>query len=116
MRAAGHGVEVQFQFPVPVVDFMQRSYPTDQLFNWQCSPSFNFPTAQDVCDFKWMSTPTGDIWPLLDPNWCYYVRTEGHLSSMFMNPAVNSCLREFDNVLVNMSSGQAGKIAVSLWP
>jgi hypothetical protein len=33
MRAAGHGVEAQFQLPVSVDDFMQRSHPTDQLFN-----------------------------------------------------------------------------------
>ncbi|KAE8681150.1 2-oxoglutarate (2OG) and Fe(II)-dependent oxygenase superfamily protein isoform 1 [Hibiscus syriacus] len=47
MRAAGHGVEAQFQIPVPVDDFMQRSHPTDQLFNRNTFPSFNFPTAQD---------------------------------------------------------------------
>ncbi|KAM7519571.1 hypothetical protein LguiB_018533 [Lonicera macranthoides] len=47
MRAAGHGVEAQFQLPVPVDDFMQRSHPTDQLFNRHNFPSFNFPTAQD---------------------------------------------------------------------
>ncbi|KAA8527163.1 hypothetical protein F0562_008608 [Nyssa sinensis] len=47
MRAAGHGVEAQFQLPVPVDDFMQRSHPTDQLFNRPNFPSFNFPTAQD---------------------------------------------------------------------
>ncbi|XP_022735506.1 uncharacterized protein LOC111288795 [Durio zibethinus] len=48
MRAAGHGVEAQFQLPVPVDDFMQRSHPTDQLFNRNTFQSFNFPTAQDV--------------------------------------------------------------------
>lgn len=47
MRAAGHGVESQFQLPVPVDDFMQRSHPTDQLFNKQNFPSFNFSPAQD---------------------------------------------------------------------
>ncbi|GMP64774.1 hypothetical protein CsSME_00025893 [Camellia sinensis var. sinensis] len=47
MRAAGHDVEAQFQLPVPVDDFMQRSHPTDQLFNRQSFPSFNFPAAQD---------------------------------------------------------------------
>ncbi|XP_057460305.1 uncharacterized protein LOC130750851 isoform X1 [Actinidia eriantha] len=47
MRAAGHGVEPQFQIPVPVDDFMQRSHPTDQLFNRHNFPSFNFPVAQD---------------------------------------------------------------------
>jgi hypothetical protein len=47
MRAAGHGVEAQFQLPVSVDDFMQRSHPTDQLFNRQNIPCFNFPAAQD---------------------------------------------------------------------
>ncbi|XP_052178282.1 uncharacterized protein LOC127792032 isoform X2 [Diospyros lotus] len=47
MRAAGHGVEAQFQLPVPVDDFMQRSHPTDQLFNRHNFPSFNFPAGQD---------------------------------------------------------------------
>ncbi|MBA0606213.1 hypothetical protein Godav_018718 [Gossypium davidsonii] len=47
MRAAGHGVEAQFQIPVPVDDFMQRSHPTDQLFNRNTFQSFSFPTAQD---------------------------------------------------------------------
>ncbi|TYH29763.1 hypothetical protein ES288_A01G037800v1 [Gossypium darwinii] len=48
MRAAGHGVEAQFQIPVPVDDFMQRSHPTDQLFNRNTFQSFSFPTAQDA--------------------------------------------------------------------
>ncbi|XP_074379767.1 uncharacterized protein LOC141720952 isoform X2 [Apium graveolens] len=47
MRAAGHGVESQFQLPVPVDDFMQKSHPTDQLFNRQNFPSFSFDPAQD---------------------------------------------------------------------
>jgi hypothetical protein len=47
MRAAGHGVEAQFQLPIPVDDFMQRSHPTDQLFNRHNFQSFSFPTAQD---------------------------------------------------------------------
>ncbi|KAI6687056.1 hypothetical protein NL676_023884 [Syzygium grande] len=47
MRAAGHGVEAQFQLPVPVDDFMQRSHPTDQLLNRHSLQSLNFPTAQD---------------------------------------------------------------------
>ncbi|XP_031116339.1 uncharacterized protein LOC116020029 isoform X2 [Ipomoea triloba] len=45
MRAAGYGVEAQFQLPVPVDDFMQIS--TDQLLNRNNFPAFNFPTAQD---------------------------------------------------------------------
>ncbi|PHT77535.1 hypothetical protein T459_21057, partial [Capsicum annuum] len=45
MRAAGHGVDDQFQLPVPVDDFMQRS--TDQLLNRNNFPTFNFPTAQE---------------------------------------------------------------------
>lgn len=49
MRAAGYGIEAQFQLPVPVDDFMQRSHPTDHLFNrpgagFQC---FNFPPTHD---------------------------------------------------------------------
>ncbi|KAE8668872.1 BTB/POZ domain-containing protein [Hibiscus syriacus] len=47
MRAAGHGVEAQFQLPIPVDDFMQRSHPTDKLFNRNAFQSFSFPTAQD---------------------------------------------------------------------
>ncbi|KAK3042596.1 hypothetical protein RJ639_000848 [Escallonia herrerae] len=60
MRAAGYGVEAQFQLPVPVDDFMQRSHPTDQLFNRHNFPSFSFPTAQDDFhpSFPVMPTPT----------------------------------------------------------
>ncbi|XP_068654144.1 uncharacterized protein [Aristolochia californica] len=47
MRAAGHGVEAQFQLPVPVDDFMQRSHPTDQLFTRQSFQTYTFPLAQD---------------------------------------------------------------------
>lgn len=47
MRAAGHGVEAQFQLPVPVDDFMQRPHSTDHLLNRQNLPSFNFPTTND---------------------------------------------------------------------
>lgn len=54
MRAAGHGVEAQFQLPVPVDDFMQRSHPTDQLFNRQPFQSFSYPAAT-AQDGKWMS-------------------------------------------------------------
>ncbi|KAE8712984.1 Detected protein of confused Function [Hibiscus syriacus] len=46
-ESTGHGVEAQFQIPVLVDDFMQRSHPTDQLFNRNTFPSVNFPTAQD---------------------------------------------------------------------
>lgn len=45
MRAAGHGVEAQFQLPVPVDDFMQRS--TDQLLNRNSFANLNFPTGQE---------------------------------------------------------------------
>ncbi|KAI5674580.1 hypothetical protein M9H77_14944 [Catharanthus roseus] len=45
MRAAGHGVEAQFNLPVPVDDFMQRS--TDQLLNRNNIPTFSYPPAQD---------------------------------------------------------------------
>ncbi|XP_062011956.1 uncharacterized protein LOC133728570 [Rosa rugosa] len=47
MSAAGHGVEPQFQLPVPVDDFMQRSHPIDQLFNRQTLQSFNFHATPD---------------------------------------------------------------------
>lgn len=47
MRAAGHGVEAQFQLPVPVDDFMQRPHSTDQLFNRQAFQSIGYPTPQD---------------------------------------------------------------------
>jgi len=42
MRAAGFGIEAQFQLPVPVDDFMQRSHPTDHLFNRPNFQCFNF--------------------------------------------------------------------------
>ncbi|KAM2042434.1 hypothetical protein PS1_036178 [Malus domestica] len=47
MRAAGNGVEAQFQLPVAVDDFMQRSHPTNQLFNRHSFQSSNFHAAQD---------------------------------------------------------------------
>ncbi|KAH9610730.1 hypothetical protein KSS87_002884 [Heliosperma pusillum] len=47
MRAAGHGVDEQFQLPVPVDDFMQKSHPSTSLLSRQGLPAFNFPTAQD---------------------------------------------------------------------
>lgn len=52
MRAAGHGVEAQFQIPVPVDDFMQKSHPTDQLLNRNSLPNFSFPAAQDGNDLS----------------------------------------------------------------
>ncbi|XP_072956821.1 uncharacterized protein [Typha angustifolia] len=48
MRAAGHGVEAQFQIPIPVDDFMQRSHPTDQLFAKNSLPTYTFHTGQDA--------------------------------------------------------------------
>ncbi|XP_020114287.1 uncharacterized protein LOC109728316 isoform X3 [Ananas comosus] len=48
MRAAGHGVEAQFQIPIPVDDFMQRSHPTDLLFTKSNLPTYTFHTGQDV--------------------------------------------------------------------
>uniref|UniRef100_A0A1D1YDV1 Putative glycosyltransferase C06E1.7 n=1 Tax=Anthurium amnicola TaxID=1678845 RepID=A0A1D1YDV1_9ARAE len=47
MRAAGHGVEAQFQLPIQVDDFMQRSHPTDQLFPKQPFSNYAFPASQD---------------------------------------------------------------------
>jgi hypothetical protein len=32
MGAAGHGVDTQFQVPIPVTDFMQTHHSADQLF------------------------------------------------------------------------------------
>ncbi|CAN0891909.1 hypothetical protein LINGRAHAP2_LOCUS17241 [Linum grandiflorum] len=48
MRAAGHGVESQFQLPISVDDFMQRSNSTDHIFNKHGFQSFSFPLAQDA--------------------------------------------------------------------
>ncbi|KAF9587601.1 hypothetical protein IFM89_004433 [Coptis chinensis] len=47
MSAAGHGVDAQFQIPIPVDDFMQRSYSNDQIFTRQSFPNYNFPPAQE---------------------------------------------------------------------
>ncbi|KAI3921420.1 hypothetical protein MKW98_013354 [Papaver atlanticum] len=47
MSAAGHGIEAQFQLPILVDDFMQRTHPIDQLHNRQSFQSYNFPVAQD---------------------------------------------------------------------
>ncbi|XP_010465074.1 PREDICTED: uncharacterized protein LOC104745515 isoform X1 [Camelina sativa] len=47
MRAAGHGVEAQFQLPVSVDDFMQRPHSNDELFNRQTLQSFSVPQSQD---------------------------------------------------------------------
>ncbi|KAF8109440.1 hypothetical protein N665_0095s0013 [Sinapis alba] len=47
MRAAGHGVEAQFQIPVSVDDFMQRPHSNDELFNRQTLQSFTVPQSQD---------------------------------------------------------------------
>lgn len=48
MRAAGHGVEAQFQLPIPVDDFMQRTHPTDQLLTKNIFPSYSFQAEQDA--------------------------------------------------------------------
>ncbi|KAL1204831.1 hypothetical protein V5N11_017435 [Cardamine amara subsp. amara] len=47
MRAAGHGVEAQFQLPVSVDDFMQRPHSNDELFNRQTLQSFSVPQSED---------------------------------------------------------------------
>jgi hypothetical protein len=44
MRAAGHGVDAQFQVPIPVNDFMQTDHFADQLFP-KTEPSLH--TEQD---------------------------------------------------------------------
>ncbi|KAJ6816134.1 uncharacterized protein M6B38_417320 [Iris pallida] len=48
MRAAGYGVEAQFQLPVPVDDFMQRTNPAEQLFTKQTFPSYSFQAGQEA--------------------------------------------------------------------
>lgn len=48
MRAAGYGVEAQFQMPVSVDEFMQRSHPVEQTFAKQIYPSYVFQSTQDV--------------------------------------------------------------------
>ncbi|PKA62808.1 hypothetical protein AXF42_Ash019391 [Apostasia shenzhenica] len=48
MRAAGHGVEAQFQLPIQVDDFMQRSHPTDQLLSKTSLPSYTIHADQNV--------------------------------------------------------------------
>ncbi|XP_006407280.2 uncharacterized protein LOC18025071 isoform X2 [Eutrema salsugineum] len=52
MRAAGHGVEAQFQIPVLVDDFMQRSHSNDELFNRQTLQTFSVPQSQDDGSMK----------------------------------------------------------------
>ncbi|KAM1792105.1 hypothetical protein ACFXTH_035976 [Malus domestica] len=47
MRAAGNGVEAQFELPAAVDDYMPISHPTDQLFNRHSFQSSNFHAAQD---------------------------------------------------------------------
>ena len=47
MTAAGYGVEAQFQIPIPVDDFMQRSHPTGQLFTKHTFPNYTFQAGQD---------------------------------------------------------------------
>ncbi|CAL1409438.1 unnamed protein product [Linum trigynum] len=47
MRAAGHGVESQFQLPVLVDDFMQRSYTTDYILNKHGYQGFGLSSSQD---------------------------------------------------------------------
>lgn len=41
MRAAGHGVDAQFQVPIPVNDFMQTDHFADQIFPKNSEPSLN---------------------------------------------------------------------------
>ena len=47
MRAAGHGVEDQFQIPIQVEDFMQRSHPTDQLFFKHSFSNYVYTASHD---------------------------------------------------------------------
>ncbi|KAF6163504.1 hypothetical protein GIB67_002509 [Kingdonia uniflora] len=47
MSAAGRVVEPQFQLPIQVDEFMQRSHSMDQLFTRNNFQHYNFPTSQD---------------------------------------------------------------------
>ncbi|WOL05224.1 hypothetical protein Cni_G13951 [Canna indica] len=47
MRAAGYGVEAQFQMPITVDDFMQRSHSTDQ-FTKSNFPSYAIQPSQNA--------------------------------------------------------------------
>ncbi|ONK65570.1 uncharacterized protein A4U43_C07F38450 [Asparagus officinalis] len=48
MRAAGYGVEAQFQLPIPVDDFMQRTHTTEQFFAKNNFPNYSFQAGQDA--------------------------------------------------------------------
>ncbi|RLM85206.1 uncharacterized protein C2845_PM04G25210 [Panicum miliaceum] len=50
MRAAGHGVDAQFQVPIPVNDFMQTGHSVDQLFPKDTEPSSH--AEQDSASFN----------------------------------------------------------------
>lgn len=51
MRAAGYGVEAQFQVPISVDDFMQRTHPTEQSFTKNSFPNYTFQPGQDgMCE------------------------------------------------------------------
>ncbi|TVU39059.1 hypothetical protein EJB05_12462 [Eragrostis curvula] len=50
MRAAGHGIDAQFQVPIPVNDFMQTDHSADQLFPKNSEPSSH--TEQDSASFN----------------------------------------------------------------
>ncbi|CAH8384871.1 unnamed protein product [Eruca vesicaria subsp. sativa] len=54
MRAAGHGVDAQFQIPVSVDDFMQRAHSNDELFNRQTLQSFSVPPQSQDGSMKQM--------------------------------------------------------------
>ncbi|XP_062189844.1 uncharacterized protein LOC133892875 [Phragmites australis] len=49
MRAAGHGVDAQFQIPIPVNDFMQTDHSANQLFPKNTEPSSH--AEQDSASF-----------------------------------------------------------------
>jgi len=50
MTAAGHGVDAQFQVPIPVNDFMQTGHYVDQLFPKDTEPSSH--AEQDSASFN----------------------------------------------------------------
>ncbi|KAK3127085.1 hypothetical protein QOZ80_7AG0568100 [Eleusine coracana subsp. coracana] len=50
MRAAGHGIDAQFQVPIPVNDFMQTDHCADHLFPKNAEQSSH--TEQDLASFN----------------------------------------------------------------
>ena len=72
MRAAGHGVDAQFQVPIPVNDFMQTGHYVDQLFPKDTEPSSHaeqdsgnlvpLHEAPDVPHVRMLSPPSHSLY------------------------------------------------------